>query len=280
MGATPATRTGLLTVPALIAFAANSLLCRAALGPASIDAASFTTVRLGSGAAMLALVHAATRGGRARAGSWISAAMLFVYAAAFSMAYVRIGAGVGALVLFGSVQATMLGWALVRGERPGPLQWLGFGLALSGLGWLTLRGAQTPDRTGAVLMICAGVAWGVYSLRGRGAKDPLAVTADNFARALPLAIALSIYLFRTAHASPAGLEFAATSGALASGIGYILWYAALPGLTATRAAAVQLSVPILAAGAAVLLLGESLTLRLVISGLAILLGVSLALRKR
>lgn len=275
-----ATRTVLLTALALIGFAANSLLCRRALGARLIDPASFTTVRLVSGAATLAMIHLALRGGRARGGSWASAAMLFAYAAAFSAAYVSIGAGIGALLLFGAVQTTMLAWALVRGERPRPWQWAGIALALAGLAWLTLPGAHAPNPVGAALMLGAGVAWGIYSLRGRGARDPLAITANNFARSVPFTIGLSLLMLRAEHASFAGVGLAVASGALASGVGYSLWYAALPSLSATRAAAIQLSVPIIAAGGAVLILGEQLTVRLLASGAAILVGVWLAIGRR
>ncbi len=274
-----ATRTGVLTGAALIGFAANSLLCRRALGMGLIDAASFTTVRLASGAAALTLIHFALRGARPRGGSWLSAAMLFAYAASFSAAYLSIGAGIGALLLFGAVQTTMLAWAVARGERPRPRQWVGIALALAGLAWLALPGSHLPDRAGAALMLGAGAAWGIYSLKGRGARDPLAITAHNFARTMPFTLALSLSTFRAAHASPAGIGLAIASGAIASGVGYSLWYAALPFLSATRAAAVQLAVPIVAAGGAVLILGEQITPRLLASGAAILVGVWLAIRR-
>ncbi len=276
----------LATALALVGFAANSLLCRAALagGEArSIDAASFTLVRLASGALVLALlvrVRAGPGGGRGH-GSWAGALALFAYAAGFSLAYVRIGAGVGALLLFGCVQLTMLAAGLARGERPRALEWVGLAVALVGLGGLTLPGASAPAAGGALLMAGAGVAWGLYSLRGRGSTDPLAATAGNFLRSVPLALLLSLLalLFaRTPHASGEGLALAAASGALASGLGYSLWYAALPSLSATRAAIVQLSVPVLAAAGAVLLLREPLTQRGVRGGAALLFGVLLSLR--
>jgi len=273
-------RTLLLTLLALIGFAANSLLCRRALGLGLIDPASFTSVRLLSGAAALALILAVRGGSPVAGGSWVSALALFAYAAAFSASYVRIGASVGALLLFGAVQATMLAWGLVRGERPRPRQWLGIGLALGGLAFLNLRGAHAPDSTGALLMIGAGVAWGVYSLRGRGSKDPMATTSSNFLRTLPMTAALSLVGIGPMHLTAGGIGLAVSSGALASGVGYSLWYAALPSLSATRAAAVQLSVPVLAASAAVLLLGESLSKELIIAGAAILGGVWLAIRGR
>jgi drug/metabolite transporter (DMT)-like permease len=269
-----------LAVPALVGFAANSLLCRRALGLRLIDPASFTSIRLLSGALTLSLILSLSRRAAPRGGSWISAAMLFAYAAAFSVSYVRIGAGPGSLLLFGAVQATMLGWALLRGERPTLKQWIGILLALSGLAALTLPGGHAPDRMGAGLMLCAGIAWGVYSLRGRGSTDPLVTTGANFVRTIPLTAALSLASLSSVHASTSGVGLAVASGALASGVGYSLWYAALPLLSATQAAAIQLSVPIVAAAGGVVFLGEHLTLRLVGSALAILCGVWLAIRRR
>ena len=261
---------------ALVGFAGNSLLCRLALRSGEIDAATFTGVRLATGA--LALWLLARRPG----GSWLSALALFAYAAPFSFAYLRLGAGVGAFILFASVQATMLGSAIASGERPGARVWLGLAIAVGGLVALTLPGAAAPDPLGSALMIVAGIAWGVYSLRGRGVADPLAATAGNFARTLPLAALLVAATLTQAplSASPRGLALAAASGALASGVGYSLWYAALRVIRATTAAVLQLVVPVLAAAAAVALLGEPATLRLVLSGAAITAGVALALTPR
>jgi drug/metabolite transporter (DMT)-like permease len=270
-------KTALAAALALIGFAGNSILCRLALRGGEIDAATFTGVRLATGA--LALWLLARRPG----GSWLSALALFVYAAPFSFAYLRLGAGVGAFILFASVQATMLGAAIAGGERPGPRVWLGLAIAVGGLVALTLPGAAAPDPLGSALMIVAGVAWGIYSLRGRGVADPLAATAGNFARSLPFAALLAggaLAAHAPLHASPRGLALAAASGALASGVGYSLWYAALRVLRATTAAVLQLVVPVLAAAAAVVLLGEPLTLRLVLSGVAITAGVALALKSR
>lgn len=274
--------TALLTAAALTGFAANSLLCRLALGVRAIDAASFTTVRLASGALALGLlVRVADAPVEARrSGSWAAAAALFAYAAAFSIAYLHLGAGVGALLLFGGVQATMIGWGLRSGERPSAVEWAGLLVALAGLVALTLPGLSAPDPAAAGLMILAGVAWGVYSLLGRVSRHPLATTADNFLRTLPLAAAASIAAGPAAHLSWRGVALAVASGALASGVGYSLWYAALSGLTATRAAVAQLAVPVLTAGGAVVLLGEALTLRLCLSGAAILAGVGVALLGR
>jgi drug/metabolite transporter (DMT)-like permease len=274
----------LYTSVALVAFAANSVLARLALVEDAIDAASFTSVRLISGATMLLLV--VVLGGRRPAGSrgsWISAGALFLYAVAFSFAYVSLSAGTGARILFGAVQATMIGVALASGDRPHPLQWLGLLLALAGLIYLVLPGLAAPPPVGAALMGAAGIAWGVYSLRGRTAADPLADTAGNFARTVPLVLAVSavsLLVLGRGHLSGAGMVLAAVSGAVTSGLGYVIWYAALGGLTATRAATVQLSVPVLAAGGGVLFLSERITLRLVLSAIMILGGIALTVAAR
>lgn len=267
-----------LAGPALIGFAANSLLCRTALRPDLIDPVTFTSVRLVSGALALSLLAlpAAPPVEVPRAGRWRSGAALFAYAITFSAAYVEIGAGVGALLLFGSVQLTMLGWGLYSGERPGPREWTGLAMALSGLVGLVLPGLTAPAPRGAALMVAAGIAWAVYTLRGRGTSDPLLTTAGNFALAVPMTVAASLLTAPAAHAQPRGLALAAVSGAIASGLGYTLWYSALPELGATRAAIVQLTVPVLTAAAGVALLGEAVTPRLVASAAAILCGVALA----
>lgn len=276
-------RAALLTAAALTGFAANSLLCRMALGPGLIDAASFTGIRIVAGAlALLALVGRSAGSGAWRgAGSWGSALALFCYAAAFSYSYLRIGAGAGALLLFGAVQATMLAAGLRAGERLRVRGAAGLALALSGLVVLVRPGLTAPDPLGAALMVLAGVAWGVYSLRGRkAAARPIAETAGNFARSLPFAAAFSLPTLASAHASPAGVALAAASGALASGLGYTLWYAALPSLGAVRASIVQLCVPVLTAAGASALLGEPITLRLLGASLMILGGVTLSLLGR
>jgi drug/metabolite transporter (DMT)-like permease len=274
-------RTAWLTLAALIGFAANSLLCRAALAPRLVDAASFTSIRIVSGALMLLLLVRAARDPhesvpRGAAGSWGSAAALFAYAATFSYAYLRIGAGVGALLLFGAVQATMLAWALKKGERLRGNQAVGLMAALAGLAALVWQGLSARDPVGAVLMILSGIGWGAYSLRGRGSDHPLAATASNFARSVPFVLVLSAAAGTAIHLSVRGAVLAATSGAITSGIGYSLWYRALRGLTATQASVVQLSVPVLAAGGGVLLLGEPPTGRLAVCGAVILGGVALA----
>lgn len=261
-----------LTCAALVGFAANSLLCRAALGAQTIDAASFTAIRLASGAAVLWVL--ARGGARGAAGSWASGLALFAYAAAFSFAYLRLSTATGALILFAAVQASMIGYGVAKGERPRALEWLGLAVAAGGLVVLVRPGLAAPDPLGAALMAAAGIAWGIYSLRGRGATRPLAATADNFARALPLALVLLV-LARTISAEGAAL--AAASGALASGVGYSLWYAALPHLAPARAAIVQLAVPVIAASGGALVLGEVVTVRFAGATAAILGGILIAL---
>lgn len=281
----PAARTLLLTTLAMTAFAGNSLLCRVALRDTAIDWASFTAIRLGAGAFTLWLLVLLTRRDAApprgtSAGDWASALALFVYAAAFSWAYLALSAGLGALLLFGAVQATMLGYAFVRGERLRGIQMAGLALALAGLVGLLLPGAAAPPAAAALLMLTAGVAWGVYSLRGRAARDPLRVTSGNFVRAVPFALALAVLGHADLTVDAAGLACALASGALASGVGYAIWYSALPALAASTAATVQLSVPVLAALGGVVLLGEPLTLRLVLAGGAVLGGIALVIRAR
>ena len=276
-------RTAALTGIALLAFAGNSLLCRAALRHTTIDAASFTSVRLVSGALMLAILvgwrsrHQRAGAGWLQAGDWVSALALFVYAAGFSFAYLSLSAATGALLLFGVVQTSMIGWGLWRGERLRPLQWLGLAAAGAGLVWLLLPGLATPSLAAGVLMACAGVGWAVYTLRGRTAGDAMAVTAGNFLRAAPLALALSLLTLAQARWDAAGLALALASGALASGLGYAVWYTALRGLSATRAAILQLGVPVLASAGGVLLLGEPLTPQLLIASMAVLGGVALVI---
>ncbi len=275
-------RVSLLTAIALACFAANSLLCRLALIGGHIDAASFTAVRLASGALMLALLSARrARLAGARSQAWWSAAILFGYAAPFSYAYLRLGAAMGALILFAAVQATMIGWGVVRGERPSPLAWLGIGVGLAGLVALTLPGRSAPDALGALGMVVAGVAWGAYSLRGRAsAGDPVVATAASFVRSLPFVVALLATAAASAgsHVSLRGLVLATMSGALASGAGYAVWYSVLPRLSRTLAAVLQLLVPVLAALGAILLLGETTSLRFVLASAGILGGVALTIR--
>jgi len=269
-----------VTALAMIAFAGNSLLCRAALAHTGIDPASFTTLRLASGALTLWLIARLARGAQTGRGNWPSALALFGYAAGFSFAYVSLPTATGALLLFGAVQATMIGHGLWRGERLRGWQVVGLVLALGGLVGLLLPGLSAPPLAGALLMLGAGVAWGVYSLRGRGAGDPTRVTAGNFLRAAPIAAGLSLVTLGSASLDGAGARYAVASGALASGLGYAIWYTALPALRATSAATVQLSVPVIAAVGGVLLLGESVTPRLVLASVAILGGIALVIVER
>jgi len=275
-------RTAGRAAAAMMAFAANSLLCRAALGARAIDALTFTSVRLASGALVLALLVRGRSGTRDAFAAWRLGAALFAYAIGFSLAYTRITAGMGALLLFGAVQVTMIGGGLVAGERPTTREWLGLGLALAGLVGLTFPGLTAPDPGGAAFMLAAGVAWGVYSLGARAGGEPLAANAASFACSVPLAlVAQGVGFVRMPpKVTAAGLALAVTSGAVTSGLGYALWYAALRGLTAAQAAIVQLSVPPLAALGAVALLGEALGARLIVSGAAVLGGIAVALAAR
>jgi len=269
-----------LVALAMIAFAGNSLLCRLALKHTTIDAASFTTIRLLSGAVMLWLVVRVRGGTRAGAGNWLSALALFAYAAGFSFAYLSLSAASGALLLFGAVQATMISHGLWKGERLRWPQLAGLLLAFGGLVGLLLPGLSAPPLQGAALMLGAGVAWGIYSLRGRGAGDATRVTAGNFLRAVPISAALSVLMLGGTALDNAGLLYAIASGALASGLGYAIWYTALPALKATNAATVQLSVPVIAALGGVVFLGEAITLRLALASMAILGGIALVILER
>jgi len=267
----------ILTLLAMVAFASNSLLCRLALRQTTIDAASFTLIRLLSGAIALWLIVITRKTARNTAGSWTSALALFTYAAAFSFAYISLSAGTGALLLFGAVQATMILWGLRKGERLNLQQWFGLAIALGGLITLVSPGLSAPPIGGALLMTGAGIAWGIYSLRGKGAGDPTSVTAGNFWRSVVFAAVLNTALLRWINLDLAGVCYAIVSGAIASGIGYVIWYSALPGLKATTAATVQLSVPVLAAIGGILFLSESITSRLVFASLLILGGIGLVI---
>jgi drug/metabolite transporter (DMT)-like permease len=270
-----------LTALAMLAFAANSLLCRMALQQSSIDAASFGSVRLVSGALVLMAIVRLRGGPRAPARKdWLAATMLWAYVAGFSFAYLTLPAGAGALILFGAVQLTMFVVGLRAGERFTPVAWAGFALAVAGLLYLVSPGLAAPPLAGTLLMAAAGVAWGVYSLRGRGAGEPVAATAGNFVRAAPLALVLSLVFASQFKASNSGVLLAMVSGAVTSGLGYVIWYAVLPHLSSLRAATVQLSVPPLAAMGGVLLLSEALTMRLIIASAAILGGIALVLASR
>ena len=276
----PTARAIALTSLAMMAFAANSLLCRLALKHTGIDAASFTSIRLFSGAVMLWLLVCMRRGSYAGVGNWGSAFALFAYAAGFSFAYVSLPAASGALLLFGAVQATMIGHGLWTGERLQRLARVGLALALAGLVGLLLPGLSAPPLIGSLLMLGAGIAWGIYSLRGKGAGDPTRVTAGNFLRAVPLTAVLSLLVLNRASLDVQGVYYALASGALASGIGYAIWYTALPALKATHAATVQLSVPVIAALGGIVFLGEPLSLRLVLASVAILGGIALVILEK
>lgn len=265
------------TVMAMVAFAANSILCRMALREGVVDPATFSTVRFLSGAILLTIV--ATRTKRPffpLSGSWLAAVVLTVYALPFAFAYTQLSAGTGALIMFGCVQVTMLVAAVGEGERPHVVQWLGLVVALTGLVNLVFPGLTAPSPLGAALMATAGVCWGVYSLLGR-ASNPLLQNTGNFVRAVPLIAAASAFTMPRMHIEPRGAVLSIASGAVATGLGYVVWYAAVRGLTAVRASVVQLAVPLIAAGGGVLLLSETVTLRLVSSTVLVLGGITMAI---
>jgi len=271
----------ILTSIAMLAFAANSVLGRMALGAGSIDATSYTAVRLGSGALMLFVIHfASTRKVTASAFNLWSALALFTYAWCFSISYLHVPTGTGALQLFAMVQLTMIGWSLFKGERPHMLAWIGIALAGAGLVYLLLPSVSTPPLGSSLLMMAAGVAWGAYSLLGRGNRDPLAATAWNFIGSLPLVAVVLLLIPHTVFVSPKGLALACLSGAVSSGIGYSIWYAALPHLTALRASTVQLTVPVIASVGGALLVGEGITLQLAVASVAVLGGVYLTIQSK
>jgi drug/metabolite transporter (DMT)-like permease len=269
----------ILTALAMLPLAANSWLCRAALRDTGIDATSFTSIRLISGALMLwLLVHLSSKT-RSGSGNWPSAIALFGYAALFSFAYLSLTAGTGALLLFGAVQITMIGAAYWRGDRLNGRQVVGVALAFGGLVGLLLPGLSAPPLAGALMMIGAGVSWGVYSLRGKGAGNPTRVTAGNFMRTVPITAVLSLVLLNDAVVDSAGFWYAVASGSLTSALGYVLWYSVLPMIKATSAATVQLSVPVIVAIGGVVLLGEPITLRLVLASAAVLGGIGLVIAR-
>ncbi|MDT8437922.1 MAG: DMT family transporter [Wenzhouxiangellaceae bacterium] len=265
----------LLVLAAMIPLSANSILARAALTETGIDPVSFTTLRIVSGALMLMVLVRLRRDPAAGRGSWISAGALYGYAILFALAYLSLTAATGALLLFGAVQTTMVGWSLSRGEPLRPRQWAGFVLAVAGLVWLLLPGLAAPPPAAAAMMLAAGVCWGVYSLRARGSGDPARATAENFLRASLPAVLLSVVLIGQTQLDLEGIWLALASGMLASGGGYVIWYAALAVISAHTAAVAQLGVPVLVAIAGVLLLAEPLTPRLIAAGLVILLGIAL-----
>ncbi|MGB7212366.1 MAG: DMT family transporter [Gemmatimonadales bacterium] len=271
-----------LTAMALTAFAANSILCRLALRNGSIDAASFSAIRIAAGATSLLLLLQLRRPGHATRprGSWAGAAALALYGVPFSFAFLSLSAGTGALLLFSAVQITMVLASMLRGVRPRPGQWAGLALAFGGLVYLFLPGITAPAPLGAVLMLVAGTAWGVYSLRGHGAQDALAETTGNFMRAVPVVWVVWLVAFASVHVQPTGIIWAVLSGAVASGIGYVIWYAALRHLSSVTAAAVQLAVPLLAGLGGILLLDERLTFRLAVAAVLVLGGIGMTIAGR
>jgi drug/metabolite transporter (DMT)-like permease len=264
----------------MIAFASNSILCRLALKQTSIDPATFTLIRILCGAIALWLVIQTRRTKSLGTGNWVSAVALFAYAAAFSFAYLHLSAGTGALLLFGAVQATMILWGLRQGEQLDLLQVAGLTIAMTGLVVLLFPGLSAPPLFDSALMLIAGAAWGIYSLRGRGEKNPVGATAGNFLRAVPFAIAVTAAAWPWRKLDSLGVAYAALSGAITSGLGYVIWYRALPGLKAASAATVQLSVPVLAAAGGILLLGEPISLRYVLASMAVLGGIALVLTEK
>jgi drug/metabolite transporter (DMT)-like permease len=273
----------LFTAFALIAFAANSVLNRLALGGNMIDAGSYITIRLVSGAITLWVINAASKRNIGwilslhSSGSPLSAFYLFLYGVCFSFAYRSLTSGMGAFILFGTVQTTMLTVGLRQGEKPHFLEWLSLLIALSGLIYIVFPGLSAPDPLGAFLMVASGMAWAFYTLRGKGVKDPLETTATNFIFSVPMIFCIYFLNLSKTHVSTEGVTYAVASGALASGVGYVIWYAALRGLTTTQAALLQLSVPVIAAFGGIIFLSETLTTRLIIGGVLIICGVTLAL---
>ncbi len=273
-------RVFLTTTFALVAFAFNSILCRLALGENAIDASSFTSIRLLSGAAVLYLLFSFSnkkRDNGAGFGNWTSAFFLFSYALCFSFAYTGLTTATGALILFGMVQATMIASAIVAGKNPKAFEWIGLIVAMSGLVYLIFPGLESPPFAGSVLMAAAGVSWGFYTLRGRNSENPLAETAGNFVRTIPFLIPAAVPFVYSAKLTPSGILLAVISGAVASGIGYAVWYTALKYHTATRAAILQLSVPLIAAAGGVLIVAETISYRLPIAAVLILGGIGITI---
>jgi len=275
----PPLRAIVYTSITMLAFAGNSILCRMALRDGAIDPASFTSIRLLSGAvALLLIVRLTSNDASIREhGGWISALVLFFYAICFSYAYISLSAGAGALILFGFVQGTMIAMALWSGDRPSVSEWLGWLLAFGGLVWLLVPGIEAPPAIGATLMALAGIGWGVYSIRGRNETNALVSTCSNFVYSIAFVIVLTAIMYTNADITNRGVILAIVSGALTSGVGYVIWYTALNYLSAMQAALVQLSVPAIAAAGGVILLAEPVSLRLLTSGALILGGISLAL---
>jgi drug/metabolite transporter (DMT)-like permease len=275
-------RVTLLLVVSVLAFTANPLLARLAVVTHEMDALGYTGVRLASGALVLLVIiwwrHRRANGDPLRiAGTWAGAASLFAYAITYSIAFLVVGAAVGSVILFAAVQIAILAWAILKGDRPGPLEWAGLALAFASLCYLVSPGLVAPDPLGSLLMIVSGVAWAAYTLIGRGSRAPVEDTAGNFIRLLPISIPFIAAGLLVQTPTTLGLVYAITSGAISSGLGYAIWYAVLPSITRSRAAFVQLTVPALAAFGAVIFLSEPITLRLVVSSIGILGGAALAL---
>ena len=271
----PLLKTIILTGLALIAFAANSILCRLALGSEAIDASSFTVIRLLSGTIVLLIIIGSTRNtteGSSK-GSWSASLMLFIYAVTFSYAYISLDTGTGALILFGSVQITMILLSLIAGTRLHLTEWAGVTIAFTGFVYLILPGITAPSTIGFLLMTVAGIAWGIYTLKGRNSKSPLMDTAYNFFRTTPLIILLALITINNTNYSSEGILLAVLSGGITSGIGYTIWYIALGGLSSTQAAVLQLSVPVIAALGGVIFVSEAITSRLTISATMVLGGI-------
>lgn len=269
-----------LTMSAMVFFAANSLLCRMALTNTSIDPASFTFVRIVAGAVALWLITPFRGAVSGRHGNWFSAGSLFLYCASFSLAYLALTAATGALILFGTVQITMISHGLWSGERPSLRQVIGLAVAFGGLCWLVLPGLSAPPLWGSLLMMVAGVAWGVYSIRGKGLADPTLATAGNFLRAVPFALGFGFLALPWLSLDATGALYAVASGAITSGLGYAVWYTALGGLSSTQAATAQLTVPAIAASGGAVLLAEPITWHLIISSIAILGGAAVVIMEK
>ena len=274
-------RTASATALALLAFAGNALLCRMALGEGLIDAASFTTIRVISGAVMLLIIMLPRwRSQRRAPTNWWTVTMLYTYMVFFSFGYVSLDAGTGAVIGFAAVQLTMFAAALRRGERFSLAAWCGLATAAAGVIYLLLPGISTPDPVGALWMTIAGIGWGVYSIIGSAGHDSGEATANNFIGAIPLAIAVQLFFLDNSNLTNAGVTLAIISGAITSGLGYILWYTAIRELRVSTAATVQLSVPIIIAAGGALLLDEAITLRLLIAAIVTLGGIAIVLRAR
>jgi len=270
----------LLTSFALIAFAANSVFCRLALADGSMDAAAFTVVRLLSAAVVLSVIALMQHERKLLDyGSWSAAGCLFTYAAAFSYAYVSLDTATGALILFAAVQFTMIAVAMWRGQHLQRWEWAGLLLAVTGFVWLMLPSASAPSLAGFLLMSVAGVAWGAYTLLGHQSTHAVLDTAGNFIRTMPAALLLAVLTLPTMHGSYASMVWAIASGALASALGYAVWYQALRHLSTPRAAVLQLLVPLIAAAGGVLI-GEVITLNLIVASSLILGGVWLVIASK